>query len=176
MRFYLDSEFVEDGLTIDLISIGIVAEDGRELYIENSDCDLGKACDWVKENVIPHLYSSKDSQFRNALYTVNGNVRGVLSHKEIGPQVLSFLNPKESKPEIWTYYGGFDMVVFAQLFGKMIDLPDGLPMFDMDLKQWSVQLGDPELPTQTSTEHNSLSDAKHNQVMWEFLNNLSNNK
>jgi hypothetical protein len=30
MRYWLDTEFIEDGKTIDLISIGIVAEDGRE--------------------------------------------------------------------------------------------------------------------------------------------------
>lgn len=30
MRYFLDCEFIEDGRTIDLISIGIVAEDGRE--------------------------------------------------------------------------------------------------------------------------------------------------
>jgi hypothetical protein len=40
MRYWLDTEFIEDGHTIDLISIGIVAEDGRELYAENMECDL----------------------------------------------------------------------------------------------------------------------------------------
>ena len=32
MRYFYDTEFLEDGETIDLISIGIVAEDGREYY------------------------------------------------------------------------------------------------------------------------------------------------
>lgn len=32
MKYFLDTEFHEDGKTIDLISIGIVAEDGREYY------------------------------------------------------------------------------------------------------------------------------------------------
>lgn len=31
MRFWFDTEFIENGHTIDLISIGIVAEDGRTL-------------------------------------------------------------------------------------------------------------------------------------------------
>ncbi len=55
MRYWLDTEFIEDGKTIDLISIGIVAEDGREYYALNLDCDLSKASDWVKENVISKL-------------------------------------------------------------------------------------------------------------------------
>jgi hypothetical protein len=48
MLYWLDTEFIEDGVTIDLISIGIVAEDGRELYLLNWECDYSKASDWVK--------------------------------------------------------------------------------------------------------------------------------
>ena len=40
MRYFLDTEFIEDGKTIDLLSIGIVAEDGRELYLQNVECNL----------------------------------------------------------------------------------------------------------------------------------------
>jgi hypothetical protein len=43
MKYFLDTEFIEDGKTIDLISIALVAEDGREIYLCNSDCDLNKA-------------------------------------------------------------------------------------------------------------------------------------
>ena len=32
VKYFFDTEFYEDGKTIDLISIGIVAEDGREFY------------------------------------------------------------------------------------------------------------------------------------------------
>ena len=52
MRFWFDTEFIEDGHTIDLISIGVVAEDGRGFYAESSECDLSRANPWVKENVL----------------------------------------------------------------------------------------------------------------------------
>ncbi len=39
MRYWYDTEFIEDGKTIDLISIGIVAEDGRELYLQSVEFD-----------------------------------------------------------------------------------------------------------------------------------------
>ncbi|HVX56933.1 MAG TPA: hypothetical protein VHA37_04325 [Candidatus Saccharimonadales bacterium] len=38
MKYFLDTEFIEDGKTIDLISVGIAAEDGRTLYLQNADC------------------------------------------------------------------------------------------------------------------------------------------
>jgi hypothetical protein len=55
MKYFLDTEFIEDGKTIDLISIGIVAEDGRRYYAINRDCDFSKASQWVKDNVINQL-------------------------------------------------------------------------------------------------------------------------
>ncbi len=35
MRYWYDLEFIEDGKTIDVISIGVVAEDGRGLCLKN---------------------------------------------------------------------------------------------------------------------------------------------
>lgn len=49
-RYFLDTEFNEFGG--DLISLALVGEDGRELYVA-TDCE--KPGSWVKENVIPIL-------------------------------------------------------------------------------------------------------------------------
>ena len=55
MRFWFDTEFIEDGKTIDLLSIGIVAEDGSTFYAESTDADLSRGSEWVQHNVIVHL-------------------------------------------------------------------------------------------------------------------------
>lgn len=55
MRYWFDTEFIENGKTIELLSIGIVAEDGRVLYLESSECNANGASPWVIENVLPHL-------------------------------------------------------------------------------------------------------------------------
>ena len=54
-RFYMDTEFIEDGTTIELISIALVSSTGKEFYAINRDCDLSRADPWVKANVIPRL-------------------------------------------------------------------------------------------------------------------------
>jgi hypothetical protein len=54
----------------------------------------------------------------------------------------------------------------------MIALPNGFPMYTKDIKQLCDDLGNPELPKQESGEHNALADARHNQVMYQFLMNL----
>ena len=43
MKFFYDTEFIEDGTTIDLISVGVVGEDGREFYAVSTEFDPGKA-------------------------------------------------------------------------------------------------------------------------------------
>ncbi|MGH3782429.1 MAG: polyadenylate-specific 3'-exoribonuclease AS, partial [Pseudonocardiaceae bacterium] len=39
MRFFYDCEFIEDGVTIELISIGVVDEQGREYYAVSTEFD-----------------------------------------------------------------------------------------------------------------------------------------
>ena len=51
----MDTEFIARPYSIDLISIGIVAEDGREFYAESSQVDWSKANPWTLENVRPQL-------------------------------------------------------------------------------------------------------------------------
>lgn len=41
--YFIDSEFIENGTTIDIISTAIVSGDGRKLYFQNIDCKFDKA-------------------------------------------------------------------------------------------------------------------------------------
>lgn len=50
-----DTEFIEDGRTIDLLSIGLVRYDGTTYYAEPAETDRTRASEWVVENVMPHL-------------------------------------------------------------------------------------------------------------------------
>jgi hypothetical protein len=156
MRYFLDTEFIEDGKTIELISIGIVAEDGRRYYAINSECDYSKANDWVKENVLTQLGTdSRDTRAR------------------IKEHILDFCSREQyGKPEFWGYYADYDWVVFCWLFGAMIDLPPGWPMYCRDLKQLCDDLGNPDLPKQGAGEHNALADALWNQQTYGFLQTL----
>src|SRR5690606_22860275 len=57
VKYFYDTEFLEDGKTIDLISIGIVAEDGREYYAVSLDADWQRVSEhsWLAVNVLPSL-------------------------------------------------------------------------------------------------------------------------
>jgi hypothetical protein len=55
MKYWLDTEFIARPYTIDLISIGVVAENGREFFAESNETDWSKASPWTLENVRPQL-------------------------------------------------------------------------------------------------------------------------
>lgn len=151
MRFWFDTEFIEDGRTNDLLSIAIVCEDGRELYLENNEANLSRGNDWVQHNVIAHLD-----------WLNHGTTR-----LDIRDRVLAFVGT--DKPELWAYYADYDWVALCQLFGTMMDLPKGWPMYCRDAKQWCDMLGNPKLPEQGKGEHHALADARWTKQAWEFL-------
>src|ERR1700761_5160219 len=50
MRYFYDCEFIEDGRTIELVSIGVVDEAGREFYAVSTEFDPSRAIPWVRDN------------------------------------------------------------------------------------------------------------------------------
>ncbi len=188
MRYYYDCEFIEDGHTIDLISIGMVAEDGREYYAVASDApwDRIKEHDWLVRNVLPSLpltgKTSLDSYLKNhpnsfprpGLTFVDPDLTDsrVKPRQVIANEVRDFILATP-EPSLWAWYGAYDHVVLCQLWGCMIDLPEGVPMWTNDLKQEAERLGNPRVPEQAAGEHNALADARHNRAIARFLATLT---
>ena len=140
MRYFIDTEFHEKPGTLELISIGIVAEDGRELYRASSDFKLSGGNSWVEENVLPYLPAPESR----------------VSVARIAEEVLRFVDPD---PEFWGYYADYDWILFCWLFGPMVDLPDHFPRYCLDIKQFCKSLGNPRLPENPAT-HVAIEDAR----------------
>ena len=153
MKYWLDTEFIERPCSIDLISIGIVAEDGREFYAESSEVDWSKANEWTLKAVRPQLDGNGMTRER-----ISYAVRAFTEHDE--------------HPVFWGYFPAYDWVVFCWLFGSMTEMPFHFPQLCMDIKQWAIELGDPELPHQAGGRHNALADARWTKEAWTFLASL----
>lgn len=169
---FFDTEFYEDGRTIDLISIGMVAEDGRELYACNLDAQLHRcheAGPWMRDNVLRQLPPYDDAAWMRRAAIKNAVVE-FLTFGARGGEPLPTRDGK--KPELWAYYADYDWVVLCQLFGRMIDLPKWMPMWCRDLKQLSADVGDPQHPKQDKGEHNALADARWNHALYKYLMEL----
>ena len=166
MKYFFDTEFIEDGKTIDLISIGIVCEDGREFYALNFDCDWNRAGDWVKQNVLPLLPKKPENM-------ADASTDLWLKHNQIGYAIKHFCS-KYKNVEFWAYYADYDWVALCQTFGTMMDLPEGFPMYCRDLIQLADSMGQNEYLAYNNpdNEHNALSDARWNRDMYSYLMNL----
>lgn len=154
-RFFFDTEFMDHGDRVELISIGVVGH-GREYHAVNMHANLARANGWVRENVIRHLPED------DALWKAPEQIRDDLAN---------FLNVG-APAELWAYYSAFDWVLFCQLFGGMMSLPKYVCGFCSDLKQYAVMLGNPLLPVQTGRAHDALEDARWNAQVYEFLRSL----
>ncbi|GAA1076847.1 polyadenylate-specific 3'-exoribonuclease AS [Tsukamurella spumae] len=148
MRYFYDLEFIEDGKAIDLVSIGIVGEDGREFYAVSTEFDPERAGPWVRANVLPKLPppASKSWQSRAA----------------IRDGVLEFLTAGPGDIELWAWVAAYDHVALCQLWGPMTALPRSMPRFTRELKQLWDERGRPYLPAAPSDAHDALADARHN--------------
>ena len=221
MKYFFDTEFLEGfkkpiswlptigGFnkpyhSIQLISIGIVNELGYTYYAISNEFNPNDASDWVKENVLSKLPSP----------IFNGSnikdVKRYKSNKQIAADILDYIwshtvmkidgkwvSDEFVNPEFYAYYADYDWVVFCSLFGTMMDLPKGFPMYCRDLKQTIDEVAEtkimevdektagvsrfeaslslikvnPKYP-ETNNEHNALYDAKWNFELYKFLQTL----
>lgn len=220
--------------TIDLISIGIVSEKGREYYAISKDFNLKEAWNryewkdfhsahgeklqqkvyWIRENVLKPIFNEWKAEanvqikrlglpihlkemefnFKNFKHCIKCIGK---SNKEIAYRLESFIRDDfnqasdyENPIQFYAYYADYDWVAFCWLFGKMMDLPTGFPIYCIDLKQELESILEnntntlcdkhiykdniklhPNYPKQKN-EHNALADAKWNKRLYEFLNTL----
>lgn len=264
MKYFFDTEFHErikkpwfgkKYHLMELISIGIIDEDGRTYYAVSSDFDLKAAWknDWLRENVLLSIYRElRDIQNENTVERMlYGNLWKGFSYKslkvliswhgkkndQIAAEIFDFVNPdlgfhssgynnsefrdpnhpmsihfakhnvidiKEhfyAQPEFYAYYADYDWVLLCSLFGSMMQLPPGFPMYCKDLKQMLHEYAErlsiyrptrymyqdvddtPEIKyahltscrayeeLKTDNEHNALADALFNKKLYDYLQN-----
>lgn len=185
MKYFLDTEFIEGFHKplfgkrrhfIDLISIGLVREDGFTYEAISNEWRYNDADPWVRANVIAPLYQDTvRGDMRNRCDETNFHRRGYgKPNAKIANELRWIFQNDESPIEIYAYYADYDWVVFCSLFGRMIDLPKGMPMYCRDLKQ---MMDDLFLPSEwkdmacpaPEKEHNALADAMWNHDLYKAL-------
>ncbi len=186
MKYFIDTEFIEGFHKplfgkkrhfIDLISIAVVAEDGREYYAISNEFNPRLADQWVKDNVIaridePFYEAASNVQWEagRAAIIKNEKERATKSNKLIAQELINFCAP-EDNPQFYGYFADYDWVLLCSLFGRMIDLPKGFPMFCFDLKQMMEERGLTKAWKQAhcpepENAHNALADARWNRNLY----------
>lgn len=111
---FFDTEFVEAGMSIYPVSIGMVRLDGHTFYSEIESPWREHASEWIMQNVAPHL---------------TGEL--VRTPAEVREALIDFVG--EQPTEFWAYFAAYDWVVLCQLMGRLVELPENWSRFVRDL-------------------------------------------
>jgi hypothetical protein len=177
LKHFIDLEFNEDGKDIDIISLAIVSERGKELYLKNSSANFERCGDWVKENVIPNLGEVSVTKVEGKLVVVRGQNFGRINKQwypfyRFKDLILQFIGA-DSKPEFWSEWGAYDWVGFCRCFGAMIDLPEHFPMYVNDLRTiLSISGENFKFENNYDDCHRSIDDARILKKRFEEISNV----
>lgn len=173
MRLFYDTEFLEDGHVIRLISVGMVRATDFHYYAVVNDPDvitLAYGDPWLRENVIPSLPVKRSGVGEFWEWDESHpDFRHIKTRKDIADELQDFIL-RYPDPELWADWCAYDHVALCQLFGRMIDLPQGVPMWTHEFRQAVERAGNPELPAMNGLRaHNALDDALELKMRFEWL-------
>lgn len=185
MRVFYDTEFLEagPGEPVRLISIGLVRDDGAEYYAVSDEATkrplsgMIRKNEWLMANVVPSLPKAFGDMrmYQPKRWLFNYSDPCVKARSVIAREVRDFILGRDADiphVELWADWAAYDHVVLCQLWGRMADLPEGIPMWTHDLRQeierLEVSAKDvPAMPGQRA--HNALGDAREVKYRYEWL-------
>jgi len=177
-RYFYDTEFLEDGKTIELISIGIVCEDGREYYAVNVEAPWRRVTEheWLTANVVPHLPRAYQDlpDCLTGRWGIDFGHPDFKSRDLISAEIEAFLT---GDVELWADYCAYDHVVLAQMWGPMVGLPDNIPMHTNDIQTFAAMNGVSRVVLGNAVitgvnAHHALADARDVKRQFEYIQNV----
>lgn len=179
---FLDTEFtgLHQGTT--LISIGIVTQNGSSFYAELTDYAQEQVDRWIKENVIKNLTLSEFPAFYFEIKTDrHWRVKG---NRDWVREKLSIFLSQFDSVIFWLDHLAYDWVLFCQLFGNALKIPEQVYYIPFDLATFFQIRGiDPDIKRATYiakelsngqlslNRHNALFDAHIIRLCYEKLIN-----
>lgn len=170
MRVFFDSEFTGLYQNAALISIGLVAENGKEFYAEFDDYDrpgAHKPDQWVEDNVIKKLTIKEDYLFHtldNSSWKVKWNTQNIAD--ALSRWFIMLYEESGGALEMWSDCLAYDWVLFCDMFGGAMHIPDCIYYIPMDIcTLMKVKGVDPDISREEfvgmdGDKHNSLHDAR----------------
>ena len=172
MKIFFDTEFTGLHQNTTLISIGIVAENGKKFYATFNDYDKHQVDSWLQENVIKNLeYIDEDE---NTTVIWNMDKKYIADHIELWLK-YGVLEDKDEKIEVWSDCLAYDWVLFCQLFGHAFNIPKTLYYIPFDICTLMYAKGvDSDINREQfvgieGKKHNALHDADVIKLCYEKL-------
>lgn len=176
MKVFFDTEFTGLHQHTTLVSIGMVAEDGKTFYAELNDYDEEQIDSWLESNVLQKLHY-KDQKFRPAnKFSSREHMRLLGSTKQVALALESWLGQFD-KVEMWSDCLAYDWMLFNQIFGHAFSIPGNVYYIPFDICTYFKLKGlDPDISREgfigysvKGEKHNALYDAQVIKACYEKL-------
>lgn len=131
MNIFFDTEFTGLRKDTTLISIGMIAENGKTFYAELTDYNEELCTVWTKEYVIKNLYARYPKQLDKAPYIENFHI----GNKECITKALIMWLKQFDDIQFISDVCHYDMVLLIDLFGTAFDLPENVSPVCHDINQ-----------------------------------------
>lgn len=142
-RIFFDTEFTGLHKDTTLISIGLIAEDGRTFYAELNDYERSQVDEWIRDNVINHLimkapeegeqeYYSKSRFNKDVPLTKQWNLQMRGNKQEVAAELKEWLE-QFNQVEIWSDCLAYDWVLFNDIFGHAFNIPKNIYYIPFDI-------------------------------------------
>ena len=182
MKLFFDTEFTGLHKNTTLVSIGIIAENGKTFYAELTDYDQKQIDEWLEKNVIANLTIDKDSLGKfgdDANWLVRGDTASIKYYLE------GWLKQFE-KVVFWSDCLSYDWVLFNHIFGHAFSIPENVYYIPFDIctlfehkgidvdisRERYAEITNDKGQNQTAEymmKHNALYDAKVIKLCYEKL-------
>lgn len=134
---FLDTEFTGLHQDTTLISLALVTQDGRYFYAESTEYDEDQVDEWVERHVLPHLTFDPLVSGRERIpwfegVLVCGTESDIVLHLKRW-LLETFGAAEEGSVEVWGDVLAYDWVLFCELFGGTMHIPDELHDIPFDL-------------------------------------------
>lgn len=130
MNLYFDMEFTGLKKDTTIISLGIVDQNGRSIYLEYTDYNKSDVDDWIKENVIKNtIFLKDDIKEIEPHVTENGTDAVVIGNTEYNRQVLKYWLSLYDNEDIQFVSDvcHYDMVLLIDtLYGHGLNIPSNV--------------------------------------------------
>lgn len=181
MKIFFDTEFTGLHQNTTLISMGLVTEDGQKFYCELTDFDHRQVDQWVQNNVIDKLllsdiltpleqgncFTAKEPKAQVSQYLLEWLNKQSTKNAVYGDMRNVFPDRHPQKLELWSDCLAFDWVLFCDLFGGALTIPDCVYYIPFDLATLFKLKGiDPDVNRE---EYAGMADGTKHNALWDAL-------
>jgi hypothetical protein len=169
MKVFFDTEFTGLHKNTTLISIGLIAENGKTFYAEINNYDKLQVDEWIKQNVIANL-KFNDIPYGTCIPKIPICLTDKYEMKSNSSEVAECLKiwlEQFDEVEMWSDCLSYDWVLFNHLYGHAFNIPKNVYYIPFDIcTLFKLKGVDPDISREEfadykgdTKKHNALHDA-----------------